>query len=83
MVLYDKQIRDLLDLKLYVDTPDDIRFIRRLKRDIASVGERLKVSATSISRWSGQGISTSLNPRKCLLISLFPKAATTKMPYRC
>ncbi|MDD3056672.1 MAG: uridine kinase, partial [Sphaerochaeta sp.] len=38
MVLYDKQIRDLLDLKLYVDTPDDIRFIRRLKRDIAERG---------------------------------------------
>ncbi|MGE4583808.1 MAG: uridine kinase [Sphaerochaeta sp.] len=38
MVLYDKNIRDLLDLKLYVDTPDDIRFIRRLKRDIAERG---------------------------------------------
>ncbi|MGD1820551.1 MAG: uridine kinase [Pleomorphochaeta sp.] len=38
MVLYDKAIRDILDLKLYVDTPDDIRFIRRLKRDIAERG---------------------------------------------
>ncbi len=39
MVLYEQKIRDLLDLKLYVDTPDDIRFIRRLKRDIAERGE--------------------------------------------
>ena len=38
MVLYDKSIRDLLDLKLYVDTPSDIRFIRRLKRDINERG---------------------------------------------
>lgn len=38
MVLYDKAIRDILDLKLYVDTPDDIRFIRRLQRDIAERG---------------------------------------------
>lgn len=38
MVLYDKSIRDILDLKLYVDTPDDIRFIRRLQRDIAERG---------------------------------------------
>ncbi len=38
MVLYDRQIRDLLDLKLYVDTPDDIRFIRRLRRDISERG---------------------------------------------
>ena len=29
MVLYDKRIRDLLDLKLYVDTPADIRRNRR------------------------------------------------------
>ncbi|MEM5947958.1 uridine kinase [Spirochaetia bacterium 38H-sp] len=38
MVFTDSRIRDLLDLKIYVDTPDDIRFIRRLKRDIAERG---------------------------------------------
>ena len=38
MVLYDEAIRDLLDLKLYVDTPDDIRFIRRLQRDMSQRG---------------------------------------------
>lgn len=38
MVLHDRQIRDLLDVKLYVDTPDDIRFIRRLKRDMSERG---------------------------------------------
>ena len=30
MVFVDPRVRELLDLKLYVDTPDDIRFIRRL-----------------------------------------------------
>jgi uridine kinase len=38
MIFFDKRIRDLIDLKLYVDTPDDIRFIRRLKRDIRERG---------------------------------------------
>ncbi len=38
MVLYDERIRNLLDLKLYVDTPADIRFARRLKRDIEERG---------------------------------------------
>ena len=38
MVLYDPEIRKLLDLKIYVDTPDDIRFIRRLQRDIEERG---------------------------------------------
>ncbi len=38
MVFVDPRVRELLDLKLYVDTPDDIRFIRRLKRDISERG---------------------------------------------
>ena len=38
MILFDKRVRDLIDLKLYVDTPDDIRFIRRLRRDISERG---------------------------------------------
>ncbi len=38
MVFTDKRIRDLIDLKIFVDTPDDIRFIRRLGRDIKERG---------------------------------------------
>lgn len=38
MILYDKRLRDLMDLRIYVDTPDDIRFIRRLQRDINERG---------------------------------------------
>jgi uridine kinase len=38
MIYFDRRIRDLIDLKLYVDTPDDIRFIRRLRRDINERG---------------------------------------------
>ena len=33
-VLYNPDIRNILDIKLFVDTPADVRFIRRLKRDI-------------------------------------------------
>lgn len=32
--LYDEAVRDLLDIKIYVDTPADIRLIRRIRRDI-------------------------------------------------
>lgn len=38
LTLAIKEIRDLCDIKLFVDTPDDIRFIRRLKRDIEERG---------------------------------------------
>ena len=36
--LYDKQINDLFDLKIFVHTDDDIRLARRLKRDIVERG---------------------------------------------
>ncbi len=38
LTLAIKEIRDLCDIKLFVDTPDDIRFIRRLVRDIEERG---------------------------------------------
>ncbi|MFP4498272.1 MAG: uridine kinase [Vulcanimicrobiota bacterium] len=35
LVLESNVLRKIMDFKVYVDTDDDIRFIRRLKRDIA------------------------------------------------
>jgi uridine kinase len=34
LALYDPEIRDMMDIKIYIDTTDDIRVIRRIKRDI-------------------------------------------------
>jgi uridine kinase len=42
MVFVDPRVRELMDLKLYVDTPDDIRFIRRLQRDITERGRTVE-----------------------------------------
>ena len=38
LIYFDERLRNLIDLKLYVDTPDDIRFIRRLRRDVKERG---------------------------------------------
>ena len=32
--LYSEKIRNLMDLKIFVDTPSDIRILRRVKRDV-------------------------------------------------
>ena len=32
--LYTKEIRDLMTIKIFVDTPSDIRVLRRIKRDV-------------------------------------------------
>ena len=34
LALFDQTICDMMDIKIYVDTADDIRIIRRIKRDI-------------------------------------------------
>lgn len=34
LALYDERIRNLLDLAIYVDTPSDVRVLRRIKRDM-------------------------------------------------
>lgn len=41
LVLEDERIRDLMDIKLFVDTDDDIRIIRRIKRDMVERGRSL------------------------------------------
>jgi uridine kinase len=41
LVLENEKLRDLADLKIFVDSDDDIRLIRRIKRDIEERGRLL------------------------------------------
>jgi uridine kinase len=38
LALHYLSLRELMDIKIFVDTPDDIRFIRRLSRDVEERG---------------------------------------------
>jgi len=38
LVLWHRELRDRMDIKVYVDTDPDVRFIRRLERDIGERG---------------------------------------------
>lgn len=42
LIFAEPRISDLLDVKVFVDTPDDIRFIRRLQRDIRERGRTVE-----------------------------------------
>ncbi|HER2923661.1 TPA: uridine kinase [Streptococcus pyogenes] len=42
LVLEDERLRDLMDIKLFVDTDDDICIIRRIKRDMMERGRSLE-----------------------------------------
>ena len=42
LVLGDPRLRALLDIKVFVDVADDVRFIRRLLRDVAQRGRSME-----------------------------------------
>ena len=42
LVLNEKELRDLMNLKVFIDVPPDLRFIRRLKRDLSEYGRSVE-----------------------------------------
>ncbi|MGH9900663.1 MAG: uridine kinase [Pyrinomonadaceae bacterium] len=42
LIFVDQRLLDEMDVKVFVDTPDDIRFIRRLRRDVAERGRTME-----------------------------------------
>ncbi len=41
LILHYPEIRNILDIKVYVDTDDDVRLIRRIRRDVEERGRSL------------------------------------------
>ncbi len=41
LILASEALRDLMDIKIFVDTPDDIRILRRIRRDVKKRGRSL------------------------------------------
>jgi uridine kinase len=42
LLFVDPRLRRLFDIKVFVDVPDDVRFIRRMQRDIAERGRSVE-----------------------------------------
>ncbi len=42
LIFSDPRLLEQMDVKVFVDTPDDIRFIRRLRRDLAERGRTVE-----------------------------------------
>jgi uridine kinase len=40
--LYDPALRNMMSLKIFVDTAPDVRFIRRMQRDVSERGRSLE-----------------------------------------
>ena len=42
LALYDDKIRSLMSMKIFVDTPSDVRLLRRMKRDVNKRGRTIE-----------------------------------------
>lgn len=42
LIFAEKELRELMDIKIFVDTDDDVRLLRRLRRDIMERGRSLE-----------------------------------------
>jgi len=73
MLFWDKRIRDLLDLKIFVDTPDDIRFIRRLTRDVKERGRTLDSVVTQYLDIVRPGYYEFIEPTKSYADIIIPE----------
>lgn len=51
LALHDERIRSLMDIKLFVDTDADLRFIRRMLRDIRERGRSVE---SVVAQYTGQ-----------------------------
>ncbi len=43
LIFVDKTLREMMDIKIFVDAPADLRFIRRLKRDVMERGRSVNL----------------------------------------
>ena len=41
LIFYERELRDLMNIKIFVDTDDDLRLLRRLKRDLNERGRSI------------------------------------------
>ena len=73
MIFFDREVRDLIDLKLFVDTPDDIRFIRRLKRDIQERGRTMDSVITQYMEVVRPGHMEFIEPTKAYADLIIPE----------
>jgi uridine kinase len=60
--LYDPWVRDLMDLKIFVHSDDDIRLLRRLKRDVLTRGRTVEGVIKSYNKFVKSSFDEYIKP---------------------
>ncbi len=78
MIFSEKKILDLIDLKIFIDTPSDIRFIRRLKRDIEDRGRTLDSVVKQYMEYVRPGHQEFIEPLKTKADIIIPEGGNNE-----
>jgi uridine kinase len=78
LIYFDARLRNLIDLKLFVDTPDDIRFIRRLSRDVKERGRTVDSVVTQYLEVVRPGHYQFVEPTKVYADLIVPEGGSNE-----
>lgn len=80
LVLTDPSIRNMLDIKVFVDADPDDRLIRVIARDCIERGRTPRLSSTAIRMSSSPCIASTSSPPSATPTSSCPRAEATPWP---
>ena len=76
LAFYDKRMRDLMDLKLFIDLDDDIRLSRRIYRDIISRGRNMDTVLQRYHKFVKTAYNNFIKPTKEYADIIIPRGGS-------
>ena len=76
LAFYDKRMRDLMDLKLFIDLDDDIRLSRRIYRDIISRGRNMETVLERYHKFVKPAYNNFIKPTKEYADIIIPRGGS-------
>ncbi len=76
MSFWEESIRNIFDMKVFVDTEDDIRLIRRIRRDTKSRGRTLESVLDQYEQFVKPAFDQFIAPTKKFADVVVPRGET-------
>lgn len=76
LAFHDKRMRDLMDLKLFIDLEDDIRLSRRIYRDIIFRGRKMADVLDRYHKFVKPAFNTYIKPTKAFADIIIPRGGS-------
>lgn len=80
LILDDERLRDLMDIKVYVDADDDIRILRRIQRDMQERGRSLESIISQYLKTVKPMYHQFIEPTKRYADIIVPEGAKITLP---